>query len=56
MLAERFKNELDANGNIMAIGSTITVTLHPANDTLSISNGMLLCEPQAIKKHIDLSR
>jgi hypothetical protein len=41
------------NDNIIPIGSTVTVTLHPDNDTHSVSNGSLLCGPQAIQNNVD---
>jgi hypothetical protein len=44
---------LDASSRIIPIGSNITVTLNSSNDTLQVSNGMLLCGPQAIKNNVD---
>ena len=43
----------DDSRSLIPIGSTVTITLNPNNNTLNVSNGMLLCGPQAIKNNVD---
>jgi hypothetical protein len=43
----------DFHGNIIPVGSNISVTLNPDNDTLNVSDGSLLCGPTAIKNVVD---
>lgn len=40
------------DGSIIPVGSPISVTLN-ANDTLNVSDGSLLCGPQAIQNQVD---